>query len=134
MLQSGAAVQGDALDIDHVYKDVSLRKDCTVGGGCREIIYAWFYKTRLRVDDNPVKTWRWRYGWDSDGGFEQLWMKKSWSGNDKDGWTAHHSMDELLSGDRLVLEISSSKGVVVFNTARFEEARSAFCGDEPMYR
>lgn len=133
VLQSKAASQGGALDIDHVYKDVSLRKDCGAGG-CKKIVYAWFYKTRYRVDSGPLGNWRWRYGWDSDGGWEQLWLKEGWSGNDEDGWTAHHSMDKLLSGNRLAIEISPSVGVVVFNTAGFEEARAAFCGDEPMYR
>ena len=50
-----------------------------------------------------------------------------------DGVFASHLLDELFIGDRLVVEISPSKGVVVFNTAGFAEARAEYCSGKEQY-
>ena len=130
VLQARAEEQGDALDLDHVYSSI-LRKNCTSRHGCTDAVRLWKYKTRYRVDSDPVGTWIWRYGWDSDGGWEQLWLEETWYGSKERGYTVGHSIDRLLSGDRLAIEISPSMGIAVFITAGFAEAKATFCGQEP---
>ena len=91
VLQSKAEKQGDALDFDHVYSEI-VRRNCTTRGGCKDAIRVWKYDTRYRVDSGPVQNWIWRYGWDSDGGWEQLWLSERWYGGKEQGYTVGHSI------------------------------------------
>lgn len=135
VLRSKVARQGQALDLDRVYfvskVSSSGRRDCWPSTGlCR----GWRYKTRVRVDDLPIREWTWMYGLDTDGGWEYLWMNESFYSSTRfEGSRAAHSIDELLVGDRLAIEISASKGVAVFNTTGFAKALAEYCGGQKPY-
>ena len=102
VLQANAHAWGDAVDVDGIYLQSS----------------GWFYNTRFRVDEEPVRGWRWRYRFDSDGRKEVLY-NGPYVGSDAD--------EHLLGGDRLVVEIGTTKGVVVFDTQGFAEALAKHC-------
>ena len=75
MLQSKVQNQGEALDLDHAYyKPNVIRSYAGRVQTAARVVAAWLYDTRVRVDSLPIRKVIWRYGWDSDGGWEQLWL------------------------------------------------------------
>lgn len=133
-LISRAADQGDAFDIDLVYYRSSMYRSgkagCDIVSG---LCNGWQYKTKTRVDRDPIMRHTWMYAFDSDGGWEYLWSRMAYHrklGAEQN--TAGHSRDSLFMGERLAIEISSTKGVAVFDTSRFAEALDAWCGGQPL--
>ena len=137
-LMALAENQGDAIDMDHVYYQMAIDKRgrSISGSGMGVEFPGWLYKTRYKVDSGEVKTRVWMYGFDSDGGVEQLYKVKKWmkfrtdkddQGNLQWKWDAGHGIDDMLSGDKLVIEISPSRGIAVFYTSGFQEAFREHC-------
>ena len=126
ILQAQVQAQGDAIELARAYLWNVFNR------GRKE--YAWHYDTRVRVDDKPIRERHWRYGWDPDDGWEQLWRKVDfYSEVGKDEVFGRHLIDDLLTGDTLAVEISPTKGVAVFNTTGFAGARDQYCRDKEKY-
>ena len=130
-LQSKVQAQGEAVDLDRVY----LKRIVRTSGGTAEAEDSWRYDTRIRYDDRRAKI-IWHYSWDRAGGWEILWVPEDYGSSrdseDKLISRALHSIDRTLMGDQLVIEISPSKGLMIFATSGFVGALAEHCGYKPL--
>ncbi len=104
-----------------------LGRGCTFtrfGQVCERYETVWYYDARFRIDDGEIQRWTWRYGWNSNAGQEVLVTE--WPGSEYYG-------DPMLIGNRLVIEIIPSSGVLVFDTTDFAAALAEHCGFKPFY-
>ena len=131
-LQSRVQHQGEAVDIDRVRFERVVRT--SESGRTAVAEDAWWYDTRIRYEDRRAKI-VWRYAWNRTDGWEILWIPEryGWREDDegKRGSRALHSIDRALMADQLVIEISQSKGLVIFATSGFVGALAEHCGYQP---
>ena len=127
VLMAHAASQGAAADLGVVVR----RRDCVVNwsttSGCDQYADTTRYKTRYRVDDNEISWVNWYYGYDSNAGIETLSVMRYSSRSQGFIPVNPEIIDRMVSGDRLAIEISSSRGVATFNTTGYADTVAGYC-------